>query len=105
RFEGEVDLAAERPASTVHGLRPDRATRWLVGGLVGGSLLLAAIISVVRGADEPDDAPARNPEVALLAPQLEPPLAQAIIALELVRMEAISAHAVRAMLDAPPRRE
>ncbi|HWB80930.1 MAG TPA: hypothetical protein VG755_38470 [Nannocystaceae bacterium] len=106
RFEGEVDLAAERPSTTLHGLRPDGTTKWLVGGLVGGSLLLAAIISMVRGSndDEPEVAQ-RNPDVVLLAPRLEAPLAQAIIGLEGARMDAISAHAVRAMADAPTRRE
>src|SRR5688500_14641856 len=110
RFEGgdvdlAVDMASERPSSTLHGLSPDKSTRWLVGGLVGGSLLLAAIVSLVRGDDDDDRASARNPEVVLLAPALEAPLGQAIIALELVRMEAISAHAVRAMGDAPTQRE
>jgi hypothetical protein len=104
RFEGEVDLAAERPASTIHGLHGDRSTKWLVGGLVGGSLLLAAIISLVR--DSGDDVePARNPDVVMLEPRLQPPLAQAIIALEAVRMDAISAHAIRAMGDAKPSRD
>jgi hypothetical protein len=102
RFEGEVDLAAERPASTIHGLHGDRSTKWLVGGLVGGSLLLAAIISLVREGGDDDDGPARNPDVVMLAPRLQPSLAQAIIGLEAVRMDAISAHAIRAMGDAKP---
>lgn len=104
RFEGEVDMAAERPSTTLHGLRPDGTTKWLVGGLVGGSLLLAAIISLVRGSDDDEAAP-RNPDVVVLAPRLEAPLVQAIVGLEVVRMDAISAHAVRAMVDAPKRRE
>src|SRR5689334_15634411 len=81
RFEGEVDMAAERPSTTLHGLRPDGTTKWLVGGLVGGSLLLAAIISMVRGSDD-DEATPRNPDVVVLAPQLEAPLVQAMIGLE-----------------------
>lgn len=105
RFEGEVDMAAERPSTTLHGLRPDGTTKWLVGGLVGGSLLLAAIVSMVRSSNEDDEAAPRNPDVVLLAPQLAAPLTQAIIGLEGVRMDAISAHAVRAMVDAPPHRE
>jgi hypothetical protein len=105
RFDAEIDFSAERPASTMHGPRPTKASvKWLVGGLVGGSLLLAGIISWVRG---PDDDPAATPssEVVAVRSVLAAPLEQAIIALESMRMEAITAQTVRAMGDAPPRRE
>lgn len=104
RFEGEVDLAAERPATTMHGLRPDGTTKWLVGGLVGGSLLLAGIISLVRGDDDDKEARAPSSEIAAMQ-RFAAPLDQVMISLELARMEAITAEAVRSMGDAPARRE
>ncbi|MBC8070532.1 MAG: hypothetical protein IAG13_19530, partial [Deltaproteobacteria bacterium] len=105
RFDAEVDFSSERPASTVHGLRPDGSVKWLVGGLVGGSLLLAGIVTLVRGPDDDDASKPAHSDVAVVDTVLAAPLEQAIIALEPARMEAITAEAVRGMTDKPSRRE
>jgi hypothetical protein len=105
RFDAEVDFSSERPASTVHGLRPDGSVKWLVGGLVGGSLLLAGIVTLLRGPDDDEASKPARSDVAVVEAVLAAPLEQAIIALEPARMEAITAEAVRGMTDKPIRRE
>jgi hypothetical protein len=92
---GAIDVSAERPA---HALSSSRSTRWLVGGLVGGSLLLAGLITLVRG---DDDAPARADGVELRA-VLRDPLSATLASLESVRLDAVTVSAVRALGDAPP---
>jgi hypothetical protein len=92
---GAIDVSAERPA---HALSSSRSTRWLVGGLVGGSLLLAGLITLVRG---DDDAPASADGVELRA-VLRDPLSATLAALESVRLDAVTVSAVRALGDAPP---
>jgi hypothetical protein len=92
---GAIDVSAERPA---HALSSSRSTRWLVGGLVGGSLLLAGLITLVRG---DDDAPARADGVELRA-VLRDPMSATLAALESVRLDAVTVSAVRALGDAPP---
>src|SRR5687767_3485914 len=89
RFDAEVDFSSERPASTLHGLRPNGSVKWLVGGLVGGSLLLAGIVTLVRGDDDDDDKASKpaHTEVAVVEAVLAAPLEQALIALEPARME------------------
>lgn len=105
RFDAEVDFSSERPASTLHGLRPDGSVKWLVGGLVGGSLLLAGIVTLLRGPDDDEAPKPAHAEVAVVETVLAAPLEQAIIALEPARMQAITAEAVRGMTDKPSRRE
>ena len=90
---GAIDVSAERPA---HGLSSDRGTRWLVGGLVGGSLLLAGLITVVRG---DDDGPAARGDRIELQAALGDPIRASVLALESVRLEAITISTVRALAD------
>lgn len=91
---GAIDVSAERPA---HGLSNDRGTRWLVGGLVVGSLVLAGLITIIRG---DDDAPSSDGGVELRA-VLRDPLSATVAALESVRLDAVTVSAVRALSDAP----
>jgi hypothetical protein len=110
RFDAEVDFSSERPSSTMHGPRPSASVMKLVGGLVGGSLLLAGIVTLIRGDDDDADTQeaavaAKSADVELVAASLAAPLEHAIIALEPARMESITASAVRGMTDKPTRRE
>ncbi|HET6584795.1 MAG TPA: hypothetical protein VFG69_15160 [Nannocystaceae bacterium] len=89
---GAIDVSAERPS---HGLAPDRSTRWLVLGLVGGSLALAGLITLVR-ARQDDTSDGAGVE---LRASLGDPLRSSMLALESVRLEAIHVSAVRALGD------
>jgi hypothetical protein len=91
---GAIDVSSERPS---HGLAPDRSTRWLVMGLVGGSLVLAGLITLIRG---DDDDPSGGDAIELRA-SLGDPLRSSMLALEAVRLEAIHVTAVRALGDMP----
>jgi hypothetical protein len=88
-----VDLAGERPSTSLHGLRPDRASRWIGGAIVGVLLTTFAIMAAVGG---DDDAPVER-EVPLLEPQLEAPLSFAVISLERVRLEWMTTEILRTM--------
>jgi len=90
---GAIDVSGERPA---HGLSSDRSTRWLVGGLVGGSLVLAGLITLVRG---DDDGPAARGDRIELQAALGDPIRASVLALESVRLEAITISTVRALAE------
>lgn len=94
---GAIDVSAERPD---HGLATDRSTRWLVGGLVGGSLVLAGIISLFR-AD--DDAPSgRSGDGVQMQAVFGEPLKASLAAIgQSVRTEAVTTSALRALGETP----
>ncbi len=92
---GAIDVSSERPT---HGLSNDRSTRWLVGGLVGGSLVLAGLITILRG---DDDVPTGTDGVELRA-VLRDPLSATVAALESVRLDSVTVSAVRSLGDAKP---
>lgn len=90
----EVELSAERPAATMHGLQPNRASRGLAIAAAGGGVL-ALIIALVAGGGGDDEA------VPKLQPQLRSSLDATVAVVEGVRTDAITVAYTRSLAEAP----
>lgn len=90
-----VDMAGERPASVAHGLRPDRLMRRVSAGIAGG---FVAVLLLAWAASGDDEVP------RLMKPVLAPALPTAVLGLELVRMDAITADLERDLSEMKTRR-
>lgn len=100
----EVDLAAERPTHTLHGLRPDRASRRIA---IAMGVVAVAIVAVFAFVGD-DETPAAEPEhagaVARLEPQLRAPMDGALAQIEAMRAEPITLAAIAANQGSDGRR-
>lgn len=90
----EVDLSAERPAATMHGLQPNRASRGLFIAAAAGGLLALVIAIVAGGGDDADAVP-------VLEPQLRASLDATVAVVEGVRTDAITVAYTRSLAEAP----
>ncbi|MBK6921757.1 MAG: hypothetical protein IPH07_30455 [Deltaproteobacteria bacterium] len=90
----EVDLSAERPAATMHGLQPNRASRGLFVAAATGGLLALVIAMVAGGGDDADAVP-------VLEPQLRASLDSTVAVVEAVRTDAITVAYTRSLAAAP----
>ncbi|MFO0631371.1 MAG: hypothetical protein U0168_00825 [Nannocystaceae bacterium] len=102
----EVDLAAERPIHTLHGLRPDRTSRRIA---IAMAVLAVTLVGVFAFAGEDDDEPAASAgahdgAVARLEPQLHRPMDAALAQIEAMRAEPITLAANAANHDREGRR-
>lgn len=105
-----VDLAGERPSNVAHGLRPDRLVRRATAGIAGAFVAVLFVAWASSGSDDDEDDAAsevagRDDDVPrLMKPVLGPALPTAVLGLELVRMDAITADLERHAAENPTRR-